>query len=134
MARKIFVNLPIKNLKRSVEFFTGLGFSFNPNFTDENATCMIINDDAFVMLLVEEYFKGFLKKPMGDATVQTEVLIAISADSRAAVDALADKALATGGTQAKEPTDHGFMYVRTFYDLDGHHWEVAWMDPAAIPK
>jgi hypothetical protein len=134
MARKIFVNLPIKNLKRSVEFFTGLGFSFNPNFTDENATCMIINDDAFVMLLVEEYFKGFLKKPMGDATLQTEVLIAISADSRAAVDALADKALATGGTQAKEPTDHGFMYVRTFYDLDGHHWEVAWMDPAAIPQ
>lgn len=132
MARKIFVNLPVKDLKRSVDFFTGLGFSFEPKFTDENATCMIINDDAFVMLLVEKYFGSFIKKPISDATTQTEVLMAVSAESRAAVDALVDKALAAGGKPAKEPMDHGFMYVRTFYDLDGHHWEVMWMDPGAM--
>ncbi len=134
MARKIFVNLPIKDLKRSVDFFTGLGFSFDAKFTDDNATCMIINDDAFVMLLVERYFEGFVRKPISDATARTEVLIAISAESRAGVDALVDKALATGATPAKEPTDHGFMYVRTFYDPDGHHWEVAWMDPSAMQQ
>jgi predicted lactoylglutathione lyase len=133
MARKIFINLPVKDLKRSVDFFTRLGFGFDPKYTDENATCMIINDDAFVMLLVSKYFEGFVKKPISDATAQTEVLLAISADSRSAVDALVEKALATGGTPAKEPMDHGFMYVRTFYDLDGHHWEVAWMDPNATP-
>ncbi len=134
MARKIFVNLPIKDLKRSVDFFTGLGFSFDAKFTDDNATCMIINDDAFVMLLVERYFEGFVRKPISDATARTEVLIAISAESRAGVDTLVDKALATGATPAKEPTDHGFMYVRTFYDPDGHHWEVAWMDPSAMQQ
>jgi predicted lactoylglutathione lyase len=131
MARKIFVNLPIKNLKRSVEFFTGLGFSFEPKFTDENATCMIVNQDAFVMLLVEDFFKTFTKKPISDAT-QSEVLISFSADTRAEVDALAEKALASGAKPAKEPLDHGFMYVRSFYDLDGHHWEVAWMDVNAM--
>jgi predicted lactoylglutathione lyase len=134
MARKIFVNLPIKNLKRSVEFFTALGFTFNPQFTDENATCMIINDDAFVMLLVEKYFETFVKKPISDASAQTEVLLAVSADSRTEVDELVDKALASGGKVAKDPTDNGFMYVRTFYDLDGHHWEVAWMDPGAFQQ
>jgi uncharacterized protein len=134
MARKIFVNIPVKNLKRAAEFFTGLGFSFDPKFTDENATCMIINDDAFVMLLAEEYFKTFTKKPTSDATKQTEVLLAVSCDSRSAVDTLADKALATGGKAAKETQDLGFMYLRTFYDLDGHHWEVAWMDPNGMPQ
>lgn len=132
MARKIFINLPVKDLKRSVDFFTALGFTFNPQFTDDNATCMVINDDAFVMLLVREYFATFVKKPISDAALQTEVLLAVSAESRAAVDALADKALSAGAKPAKEPADHGFMYVRTFYDLDGHHWEVAWMDPSAI--
>jgi uncharacterized protein len=133
MARKIFVNLPIKNLQRTVEFFTGLGFAFDPRFTNENATCMIINDDASVMLLVEDFFKTFIKKPIADTTARTEVIVAVSADSRAAVDKLADKALKTGGREAKEPMDQGFMYVRSFYDLDGHHWEVAWMDPSAVP-
>jgi uncharacterized protein len=133
MARKIFINIPVKDLKRSVDFFTGLGFSFNPQFTDENATCMIINDDASVMLLVSKYFEGFVRKPISDATTQTEVLLAVGAESRAAVDELVEKALATGGKPAKETMDHGFMYVRTFYDPDGHHWEVAWMDPNAMP-
>lgn len=134
MPRKIFVNVAVKDLKRSVEFFSGLGFSFEPKFTDENATCMIINDDAFVMLLVEKFFSGFVKKPISDATAQTEVLLAVSAESRAAVDALVDKALATGGKPAKETMDHGFMYLRTFYDPDGHHWEVAYMEPNAMQQ
>lgn len=134
MTRQIFINLPIQNLKRSVDFFTGLGFSFNAQFTDEKATCMIVNDSAYIMLLVNEYFGTFIKKPLSDATKQTEVLIAISAESRAGVDALVDKALASGATVAKEPMDHGFMYVRTFYDLDGHHWEVMWMDPSALQQ
>src|SRR5688500_16256966 len=107
MHSQIFVNLPVKDLKRSVDFFTALGFTFNPQFTDENATCMIISDDAFVMLLTTKYFEGFIRKPISDARSQTEVLLAVSADSRAAVDTLADKALATGGKEAKEPTDHG---------------------------
>lgn len=132
MARKIFVNLPVKDLKRSVDFFTALGFSFDARFTDERATCMIVNDDAFVMLLVASYFEEFTAKPLCDATAQTEVLLAISAESREAVDALADKALQAGGKTAKEAKDYGFMYVRTFYDLDGHHWEVMFMEPSAI--
>jgi predicted lactoylglutathione lyase len=134
MTRQIFINLPIQNLKRSVDFFTGLGFSFNAQFTDEKATCMIVNDSAYIMLLLKEYFGTFIKKPLSDATKQTEVLIAISAESRAGVDTLVDKALASGATVAKEPMDHGFMYVRTFYDLDGHHWEVMWMDPSALQQ
>lgn len=132
MARKIFVNLPVKNLKRSIDFFGGLGFTFNPQFTDDNATCMIINDEAFVMLLAEEYFKGFIKKPISDATTQTGVLLAVSAEGREAVDTFVEKALAAGAKTAKEPMDQGFMYVRTFYDLDGHHWEIAWMDPSGF--
>lgn len=134
MTRQIFINLPIQNLKRSVDFFTSLGFGFNAQFTDEKATCMIVNDSAYIMLLVNEYFGTFIKKPLSDATKQTEVLIAISAESRAGVDTLVDKALASGATVAKEPMDHGFMYVRTFYDLDGHHWEVMWMDPSALQQ
>jgi uncharacterized protein len=131
MARKIFINLPVKDLSRSVEFFTGLGFTFNAQFTNEQATCMIVSEEAFVMLLVDSYFTTFLKKPISDRT-QTEVLVAISAESRAEVDALVEKALASGATPAKEPQDHGFMCVRSFYDPDGHHWEVVWMDPSAV--
>jgi uncharacterized protein len=134
MARKIFVNIAVKNLKESAAFFTQLGFEFDPRFTDENATSMIINADACVMLLTEAYFGTFVKKPISDAAKQTEVLLAVSTDSRAAVDQLVDKALAIGAKPAKEPMDHGFMYVRTFYDLDGHHWEVAYMDPSAVPQ
>lgn len=125
----IFVNLPVKDLNRSVEFFTKLGYSFNPQFTNEQATCMIISDTIFVMLLVEDYFKTFTNKQIADTSTSTEALICLSADSRAHVDELADNALAAGGTQAKEPLVMEYMYGRSFYDLDGHHWEVMFMDP-----
>ncbi|CAN5171601.1 VOC family protein [soil metagenome] len=131
-SRMLFVNLPVKDLDRSVEFFTGLGFSFDPRFTDETATQMIVSDDAFVMLLVEDKFKDFTKKELVDATTQTEVIMALSAESREGVDDLADKALAAGGSPANEPLEMGFMYGRSFQDLDGHLWEVIWMDPAAL--
>lgn len=131
-SRMLFVNLPVKDLDRSVEFFTGLGFSFDPRFTDETGTQMIVSDDAFVMLLVEDKFKDFTKKELVDATTQTEVIMALSAESREGVDDLADKALAAGGSPANEPLEMGFMYGRSFQDLDGHLWEVIWMDPATL--
>lgn len=132
MPRKMFNNLPVKDLPKSIAFFTGLGFTFNPRFTDENATCMIVSDDAYVMLLTEKRFKDFTKKPVSDAAKATEMIVALSADSRADVDAFADKALKTGGTPAMPPIDLGFMYGRSFYDPDNHHWEIFHMDPAAI--
>jgi uncharacterized protein len=132
MARKTFVNLPIKDLQTSVAFFTGLGFTFNPKFTDETATCMIISDESYAMLLTEPRFKGFTKKALADTSKTSEVIIALSADSRADVDAFADKALATGATPAMPPIDYSFMYGRSFYDPDGHHWEIFYMDPAAV--
>jgi uncharacterized protein len=126
--RQIYINLSVRDLKKSMSFFTGLGFEFNPQFTDENAACMVINPNAFVMLLAEPYFKTFTKRELFDGTKQTEVLLAISATSREEVDQTVKKAIAAGGKPATDPKDHGFMYVATFYDLDGHHWEVAWMD------
>jgi uncharacterized protein len=131
-SRKIFVNLPVRELKRSVEFFTRLGFGFDPQFTDHKATCMIVSEEAFVMLLEADRFSDFTRRPLADAHKVTEALFAISAESRAEVDKLADAALAGGGTQAMPPQDHGFMYQRSFYDLDGHHWEVLHMDLAAF--
>jgi len=133
MVNQIFVNLPVKNLDRSVAFWTALGFSFNPQFTDENATCMLVGENIFVMLLVEPYFQGFTPKPVSDATRQTETLIALSLDDRAAVDALVDKVLAAGGTETQPARDLGFMYQRSFADLDGHQWEPFFMAPDAIP-
>ena len=127
--RKIFVNLPVRDLKRSVAFFTKLGFSFNPKFTDENATCMIVNDEAYVMLLVEPFFRTFTKRQICDTTTHTEGLLALSLGSRAEVDQLVKTAVAAGGSHAVDPQDHGFMYGWSFYDPDGHHWEVFWMDP-----
>ena len=132
MATKIFVNLPVKDLSKSIAFFTHLGFSFNPQFTDEKATCMIINDDAYVMLLVESFFKTFTKKEITDAKKSAEAILALSADSREKVDKMADKALEAGGVASLAPQDHGFMYQRSFQDPDGHLWEVLWMDPGAI--
>jgi len=131
MARQIFVNLPVKDLKRSVNFFTALGYSFNPQFTDENATCMIVGDNIFVMLLVESFFKTFTKKALCDATRSTEVLVCLSCDSRAHVDALVSKAVAAGGTTPNASQDHGFMYQHGYQDLDGHLWELVYMEPAA---
>lgn len=133
MAKQIYVNLPVKDLKKSVDFFTTLGFSFNPDFTDENATCMIINDDAFVMLLVEGFFKTFTSKSVADATGSTEAIMAFSVDSKEAVDETVRKALAAGGASSQEVQDYGFMYNHSFQDPDGHLWEVMWMDPAGPP-
>ena len=130
MSRKIFVNLPVRDLGKSMDFFKGLGFGFNPQFTDEKAACMIVSPEAFVMLLTEPFFKGFTKNAIREPKGPTEALLAFSVESREEVDLLGTKALSTGGTPAMDPTDHGFMYVRTFYDPDGHHWEVFWMDPA----
>lgn len=130
MATQIFVNLPVSDLNKSVEFFTALGFTFNPDYTDENATCMIINDDACVMLLVKGFFKTFTAKDIVDAKGSTEVIMAFSAGSREEVDGTYRKAIDAGGSASQPAQDYGFMYSRSFQDLDGHLWEVMWMDPA----
>ncbi len=129
---QIFVNLPVKDLKKSVEFFTQLGYKFNAQFTDENATCMIVDENIFVMLLVESFFKTFMPKEICDTSKQAEVLIALSFDSREAVDAMVKQAIAAGGTTYREPQDHGFMYQHGFQDLDGHIWEIFFMDPSTV--
>lgn len=134
MARKLFVNLAVRDLKRSVEFFTKLGFAFDPRFTDENATCMIVGEDAFAMLLVPKFFEGFLRKPACDPGQATEAILSFSVESRAEVDRLSETALASGGTRAADTIEMDFMYNRSFYDPDGHHWEVFWMDPAQLEK
>jgi uncharacterized protein len=131
---KIFVNLPVHDLGRSIAFFKALGFSFNPQFTDETATCMVIGEDIYAMLLTHEKFATFTPKAIADATKTTEVLTALSVDSRAEVDRLVDAALAAGGTEARAPMDHGFMVDRAFNDLDGHIWEIFWMDPAHVQQ
>ena len=133
-SRKIFVNLAVEDLGRAVDFFTALGFSFDPRFTDEHATCMIVSDEAFVMLLVRARFKEFTKKEIADSTTQTEAIVAVSAESRDDVDRLADAALAAGGAPANDPMEYGFMYGRSFHDPDGHLWEVFWMDPSALER
>jgi uncharacterized protein len=129
MPVQIFVNLPVKNLQRAVAFFTALGYTFNPNFTDDNATCMIVGDNIFVMLLIESFFKTFTKKEICDAMKSTEVLVCLSCESRAKVDGLVAKARAAGGTVPSEPKDYGFMYAHGFEDLDGHIWELVYMQP-----
>ena len=131
MPQMIFVNLPVKDLAKSMAFFEALGFSFNPQFSDETGACMVISDTIFAMLLSHEKFAGFSPKPIADTDKTTEVLIALSRDNRAAVDAIVEAALAAGGSTFSEPQDHGFMYGRAFRDLDGHVWEAFWMDPAA---
>ncbi len=131
--RKLFLNLPVADLDRAVAFFTALGFTFNPMFTDETATCMLVGDDAFVMLLVQPRFDGFCARPRPDGQATTGHITAFSVGSRDEVDRVADAALALGAIQAMPATDHGFMYTRTFFDLDGHHWEVFFMDMAAFP-
>jgi len=135
MSRLIFVNLAVEDLGRSVDFFTQLGFSFDPRFTDESGTCMVVSDQAYVMLLVKNRFKDFTPKELADPTAQTEAIVAFSAESRAEVDELADRALATGGSPANEPIEMAdFMYSRSFYDPDGHLWELVWMDPRALEE
>ena len=133
MSREIFVNLPIRDMERTKAFFSSLGFSFNPQFTNDKGACMVIGEHSFVMLLVEPFFQTFTKKPVADATKSTEVLVCLSCTSRAEVDDLVRKALAAGGTAPQAPQDHGFMYGHGFEDPDGHLWELVWMDPNAAP-
>lgn len=132
MATKIFVNLPVKDLNKSMDFFKKLGYSFNPQFTDDTAACMVISEDIYSMLLTHKKFQDFTSKSIVDANKSTEVLNALSMDSREAVDEMMDKAIAAGGSEARDPQDYGFMYGRSFNDLDGHIWELIWMDPSAI--
>lgn len=127
MAQQIFVNLPVKDLDASVAFFTALGFTFNPQFTDENATCMIVGENIFVMLLVESFFQTFTSKPIVDAKAQTETLVCLSQESDQAIDEMVAKAVAAGGTVPRSAQDHGFMYAHGFEDLDGHIWELVHM-------
>jgi uncharacterized protein len=132
MSTKIFVNLPVQDLDRSKEFFTELGFSFNAQFTNEQAACMVVSEDIYVMLLIHEFFQTFIPHEISDATKSTEVLVCLSSESRAVVDEMIHKAVAAGGTTYKDPQDHGFMYGHGFQDLDGHIWEVMFMEPSAI--
>ncbi|MES2806912.1 VOC family protein [Flavobacterium sp. ZE23DGlu08] len=134
MASKIFINLAVKDLKKSIDFFTTLGFSFNPQFTDEQATCMIIGENIFAMLVTEQRFKDFTKKEICNANKNTEVLLAMDAESKEKVDEMVKNAVDAGGTIYMEPQDHGWMYGHSFADLDGHQWEIFYMDESAIPK
>lgn len=133
MPRKLYVNLPVKDLERTVDFFAALGFSFNPTFTDDNAACMIINENTSVMLLVESFFSTFTSKSICNARESTEALLAISMDSRAEVDDFVARAVAAGATEEGQATDHGFLYERGFVDLDGHNWGPFWMDESQMP-
>ena len=134
MATKIFVNLPVKDLNKSKEFFARLGFSFNEQFTDDKAACLVIGENIFAMLLREEFFKMFTKKESADAKKTTEALIAIDAESRQQVDDMVKKAAEAGGSIYRDAEDHGWMYGHGFADLDGHQWEVLYMDEAALPQ
>ena len=134
MAKQIFVNLPVKDLQKSIQFFTHLGYTFNPQFTDDKATCMIVGDNIFVMLLVEDRFKDFTKKAVSDAHKTTEVLLALDADSREEVDTMVRKAIEGGGSTYAEPADHGWMYQHSYADLDGHQWEICYMDISKFPQ
>ena len=133
MFRQIFVNLPIQDMARSRAFFESLGLRFNPRFTNEQGACLEIGENFYAMLLVEPFFQGFTKKPVGNAHQATEVILALSVDGRAEVDEVVRKAVAAGASTPNAPMDHGFMYQHGFADLDGHQWEVFWMDEAAAP-
>jgi predicted lactoylglutathione lyase len=132
MATSIFVNLPVKDLDASKAFFEALGFTINQQFTDENASSVVISDTIYVMLLKEEFYQTFTSKTIADARTTSEVQNAIGFDSREAVDDIVDRAVAAGATEPKPAQDYGFMYSRGFEDLDGHHWDALWMDPAHV--
>lgn len=129
---KLFINLPVKNLDNSIEFFTKLGFTFNPQFTDERGACMVVGDDAFVMLLVEDFFKTFTTKSLVDTSMTTETIVTVSVDSKEEVDAMVAKALENGAKESNQAQDQDSMYVWSFQDLDNHLWEVFWMDLSAL--
>ena len=131
-SRKLFVNIPVGAVQRSIRFFEALGFTFNAQFTDASAAAMLVGEDAYFMLLGRERFASFSKRPAGDPQKETTALFALGVESREAVDAMVKQAVAAGGSYALDPQDHGFMYGWSFYDLDEHHWEVFWMDPAVV--
>jgi predicted lactoylglutathione lyase len=134
MSRLLFLNLPVADLGASRAFFAKLGFEFNAKFCDAGAACMVVSDEAFVMLLQRDRFAEFVTKPLANSDETTALTVCVSAESRAEVDSLADTAGNAGAGDAKGPQDYGFMYQRSFYDLDGHLWEIAWMDPVAVEK
>lgn len=133
MIKSIFVNLPVKDLDRSIQFFTQIGFTFDPQYTDEKATCMVLAPNLYVMLLVEKFFKTFTSKELADTRTTTEVINAIMVEDRAEVDRLVDDAMKAGASFSRDPDILDFMYSRSFQDLDGHLWEVGWMDPKFSP-
>ncbi len=133
MATQIYVNIPVKDLDRSIQFFTALGYKFNKQFTDKDATCMIIGENIFAMLLTEPFFKSFTKKEICDSSKSIEAIMAISVDSKNKVDEIVDNAIKAGGTAPKDTQNDGWMYSRSFEDLDGHLWEILYMDENAIP-
>ena len=132
MSRMIFVNLPVSDLEKSKAFYTALGFTINPQFSDDTAACVVISDTIFLMILTHPKFDGFLTKPRADTSKTTSALIALSCDSRAAVDTMTEAALKSGGSEPKPASDHGFMYTRTFHDPDGNVFEPLWMDPSFV--
>lgn len=135
MSMKIFVNIAVKDLVKSKAFFSALGFTFNPQFTDDTAASMVINDSIYFMLLTENKFQSFIKdRAISDTNLVTEALYSLSVDSRAAVDQFLDKVMMAGGTVFREPEEYGFMYARSFTDIDGHIWEIFWMDPNHVEK
>ena len=134
MSRKIFVNLPVQDLPASMTFFERLGFGFNPQFTDATAACLVISEEIYAMLLTREKFQGFTPRPICDARQSTEVLVCLSCESRAEVDALVRKAVAAGGSTYNQPQDYGFMYGHGFQDPDGHLWELITMEPGAVKE
>ena len=134
MAKQIFINLPVKDLKKTMEFFEKLGFTFNMQFTDDKAACMIIGENIYAMLLLEKFFKTFTNKEIADAKKTTEVLIAIDAESKKSVDEMIKKAVEAGGSTYRNPQDNGWLYGHSFADLDGHQWEVLYIDKEKMPK
>ena len=134
MVKQIFVNLPVKDLKKTINFFAKLGFKFNPKFTDENATCMIVGENIFAMLLVEKFFKTFIKKEICDAKKSTGAILALSVESRKKVDEMIKKVIAAGGKETRKAEDHGWMYGRAFEDINGHLWEVFYMNEGKMPE
>lgn len=134
MATQIYVNLPVKDLDRSKQFFSKLGFHFNSQFTDEKATCMVVTDDIYIMLLVEPFFKTFTHKEVSDAKKSTEVIVTLSSSTRESVNDMVNKAVEAGGIAPHDPKDHGWMYQHGFQDLDGHLWELIYMDMEAFEK
>ncbi|MEN4918057.1 VOC family protein [Achromobacter spanius] len=134
MHKQIFVNLPIADMQKSQAFFKQLGYTFNPDFTNDQGACMVVGDNLYIMLLVKDFFQGFTGKPVADATQSTEVLVCLSCESRAEVDDLVARAVAAGGSSPRPPQDYGFMYGHGFEDLDGHIWELAYMEPGAKPN